>query len=40
VLNQTALVCFTATADADGSRVAWCHDPGGDTLSLHQPPKS
>ena len=24
----------------DGSRVAWLHDPDGNTLSLHQPPKS
>ena len=24
----------------DGSRVAWFHDPDGNTLSLHQPPKS
>ena len=22
----------------DGSRVAWFHDPDGNTLSLHQPP--
>ncbi len=24
----------------DGSRVAWFHDPDGNTLSIHQPPKS
>ena len=24
----------------DGSRVAWFHDPDGNTLSLHQPPGS
>ena len=24
----------------DGTRVAWFHDPDGNTLSLHQPPES
>jgi catechol 2,3-dioxygenase-like lactoylglutathione lyase family enzyme len=24
----------------DGSRVAWFHDPDGNTLSIHQPPAS